>query len=122
MNNAKILLLSEGIATYFGGSNGQEYEIVKSKFFEINYPLDRAKIEEICKFPNQMNYYALGSILCELVINEKQIDGIKKIWDTRGSDDRSNGLQDFDALLESVKEVMVSTKAEIYEKLNDLRH
>lgn len=118
MNNAGNRLLSEGIATYLGGRNEQEYEQVKSNFFDKYYPLDKAKIEKISEYPRQMDYYVLGAVLCELIMKEKGIAGIKEIWDTQGSSNMSNGLEDYNTLKNRIVELTGKSESEFIKYIN----
>lgn len=119
-NGAANRLLSEGIATYLGGTNDKTYAEVKSDFHKEHYPLDSAKTTEINAYPGQRSYYVLGSIICELVVNEKGIAGIKSIWDTAGNNDFSNGLADYNTLRERTQKLLGIDETEFYKRVNNV--
>lgn len=119
-NGANNRLLSEGIATYFGGTNGKTFAEVKSEFRKKYYQLDKAKIAEICGYPGQSSYYVLGSIICELIVKEKGIKGIRTLLDTIGNDDFSNGLADYNTLRKKIQQLLGMDEAEFYKQINDI--
>jgi len=73
------LFLSEGLASYFGGTGNQEYAVALKSFSKEVYPLDKEKIDEILKFTGFLNYYMLAAIVVEIVYKSQGIDGLKML-------------------------------------------
>lgn len=83
----KNMMLSEGLATYFGGSNNVEYQELKRKFLAENKINTIDDIQRYLAYPNSMEYYMIGAILVENVYTINDINGLKRISNTEGSDD-----------------------------------
>lgn len=118
-NGTTNRLLSEGITTYFGGTNGKNYSEVKREFLENNSPLTLQKITDISGYPGQKNYYVLGAVLCELVIKQKGIAGIKAIWEAEGSGDRRNGLGDYNTVMNGIEKMLNLTEQDVLERVGE---
>ncbi len=119
-NGATNGLLSEGMATYFGGTDGKDYSEVKKEFFSNNSPLTPQRITNICVYPGQKNYYVLGAVLCELVIKQKGIAGIKAIWGIEDNGDRHSGLADYKKVMIEIEKMLNLTEKQILERVSEL--
>ena len=88
IGDIKNSLLSEGLATYYGGSgNVQFVELVKD-FNKENYPLNEDKLKSILQNTNSKNYYVLGAILVNEVIKKSGIEGLKKFSQININDEK----------------------------------
>ncbi len=88
-------MFSEGLATFFGGSNNIDYLVLKNKF------LNKIKINnynDLLSFfshPNSFEYYMIGAIIIEKIFTTKGIDIIKEISTLEKGTDSINGAELF---------------------------
>lgn len=92
---------------------------MKREFLENNSPLTLQKITDISGYPGQKNYYVLGAVLCELVIKQKGIAGLKAIWEAEGSGDRRNGLADYNTIMQGIEKLLNLTEQQILERVGE---
>ncbi|MFP4528025.1 MAG: hypothetical protein ACLFQX_05700 [Candidatus Kapaibacterium sp.] len=81
------MLYTEGMATYFGGSAGYSFVDAKDALRENFYPVSKEEIDQILEWRNSLDYYTLGSILIEIIIDEKGLSAAKELAGFDGSDE-----------------------------------
>lgn len=70
-------LISEGLATFYGGSNGIHFENLLLDFKNRNYPIDETKLLKILEFENSKDFYILSALIIKLLLQSKDIKEIK---------------------------------------------
>ena len=112
-------LLSEGLATYFGGTGDLDFETAVKKFSVKNYPLNDEKIKDILDYPVFFEFYVFSALACEQVYKSKGIDGLrelsKNIIKTEGEDfHKENKI-----MLERICNMLGVGESELIERVNN---
>lgn len=109
-------MLSEGLATYFGGSGDQFYENLKDKFLTQFKMINYETIENYLSYPNSFEYYMLGALLVEQVFRKNGIDGLKNLISTNEGNDPVNSANLF---IERVLSELSISKTELFKIIYD---
>lgn len=70
--------LSEGIATFFGGSINKTYEQLLKEFKNKHYPITPMKFKKINEKPNSLDAYISGALIVNTIYNSYGIEGFTK--------------------------------------------
>lgn len=84
--NIKNKLLSEGIATYYGGSYNESYSSLTKEFYKENYPLNDEKIYAILKHINNKKFYIFGALIVSEILELNGISELKKMINIENDD------------------------------------
>ncbi len=88
IGDVKNKLLSEGLATYYGGSNDIVFNELVKDFIKENYPLKEDHLKTILQNSNSKSFYVLGAILVNQVIKKSGLDTLKKLAEMNVNDEK----------------------------------
>jgi hypothetical protein len=110
-------LLSEGLATYFGGTVNLDFTSAITEFSQKNYPITQEKISGFFDYPGFFDFYVFSALLCEQVYKAKGIEGLKSLLkDIHKMDDFH---KESDITLQRICKLLNVTEVELVKSLND---
>lgn len=112
-------LLSEGLATYFGGTGNLDFNAAVKKFSRENYPLTDEKITNIFDYPGFFEFYVFSALLCEQVYKVKGIAGLQSLL----KDTTHEVGEDFhnanNIMLQRICNLLGVSEPELFDRINN---
>ncbi|MCZ2356431.1 MAG: hypothetical protein LC115_07045 [Bacteroidia bacterium] len=71
--------ISEGIATYFGGSANKTYKQLLQEFYKNHYPISADTFNTITAYANSPASYTLSALIIDIIYNKYGIQGVLKL-------------------------------------------
>ncbi|MGE5479194.1 MAG: hypothetical protein ACM3U1_02050 [Chloroflexota bacterium] len=88
-------MLSEGMATYFGGMRDQSFAETKKDFSSKYYPLKSSDLDKIFDYAGATDFYAFSGLVVELIIQKKGFAGLRSLASTPRGDHSKGGGEVF---------------------------
>lgn len=103
--------LSEGIATFFGGSTNKTYKQLLKEFKNKYYPITKITFNEINEKPNSLDAYISSALMINTIYNRYGIGGLEEL---------NSSPNEADKCLKHLSMTFNINEAQLFELMNSI--